>query len=100
MNDDTEPIGASGLGKKAFFASLDGSRVLHIHGELDVASAPALRAALDQVARLDAFVTLDFAEVTFMDSSAVQVLVEAARAVGEQGRIVLVRLSPVVQTDP
>jgi len=49
--------------------------VLLLKGDLDLASAPELRARLGELAGEN--VTLDFSEVTFMDSTAVGVLVAA-----------------------
>jgi anti-sigma B factor antagonist len=49
--------------------------VMLLKGDLDLASAPELRARLNEFAGEN--VTLDFSDVTFMDSTAVGVLVAA-----------------------
>ena len=62
--------------------------VARLTGDLDMASAPALRKLLEEHAG-DAL-TLDFSGVTFMDSTAIGVLVAAhERAEELDGRIVL-----------
>jgi anti-anti-sigma factor len=48
-------------------------------GELDLATAPLLKAALDEQSGAQVSVLLDLAGVTFMDSSGLKVLVKAAR---------------------
>lgn len=87
MNEDDPLDGPSGSARGAFSAVLDGSGVLHVRGELDLARAAASRAASDQLAVCGDVVRLDLAEVTFMDSCGVHVLAEAAQAVREPGRI-------------
>jgi anti-sigma B factor antagonist len=69
--------------------------VLTVVGELDVTTAPALRANLDQlVSGGQGLVGLDLAGVTFMDSSGVHVLVDAALA--HPGRLRLADRSTAV----
>jgi anti-anti-sigma factor len=61
--------------------------VVHVRGELDLASAPALSAVLSDAAVPSAVpVLLDLAEVTFIDSSALRALVLAGRELSEAGR--------------
>jgi anti-sigma B factor antagonist len=65
----------------------DGGRaVVTVKGEIDVASAPALRTQLHAVCvdGIDTIV-LDLREVTFLDSSALGVLVGALRRCRESG---------------
>jgi anti-sigma B factor antagonist len=55
---------------------LRGGAVLSVHGEVDVATAPALREAIIRaVDGRPARVVIDLADVSFMDSSALGVLV-------------------------
>lgn len=69
-----------------------GSVVL-IAGDLDLLTAPKLRACLRDFTGQT--VTLDFSEVTFMDSSALSVLVTAyKKAFQTGGRIVLSGVQP------
>lgn len=61
--------------------------IIHVAGELDLASAPQLSAALTEAGREGtAPVTLNLSEVTFIDSSALRALVLAGRELTEQGR--------------
>lgn len=65
----------------------DAGRVVHVGGELDLASAPQLSAALSEEARSSSSpVILDMSGVTFIDSSALRALVLAGRELGEAGR--------------
>src|SRR4051812_41099059 len=56
---------------------LDGSTVVFARGEVDLASAPLLRSALERAKTLGVSITVDFAGVTFMDSSGLNVLIHA-----------------------
>jgi anti-sigma B factor antagonist len=58
----------------------NGATVVTVRGEIDVASAPELRSCLHELATADTpAVTVDLRAVTFMDSSALGVLVGALR---------------------
>src|SRR5262245_41599881 len=72
----------------------DGSSVVVIRGELDLATAPALEKAIGD--RLDAgdAVIVDLRELQFMDSTGLRVLVRAHARAGEQGRFSIVRPLP------
>jgi anti-anti-sigma factor len=48
-----------------------------LHGELDIATAPELVEMLDRLRRTNHPVTLDLAEVTFMDSTGLTTLMDA-----------------------
>lgn len=62
-------------------------QVIRVRGELDLASAPQLAAALaDSTGGSSDPVTLDLAGVTFIDSSALRTLVLAGRDLSEAGR--------------
>ncbi len=59
--------------------------------ELDMASAPALAAALeDAIAADSADIVVDFSHVTFVDSSGLRVLVNARRDLTANGRTLIV----------
>ncbi len=73
----------------------DGRAVVVIRGELDLATAPELEAALTE--RLDAGqdVVVDLRELEFMDSTGLRVLVSAhARVEGTEQRFLIVRPLP------
>jgi anti-anti-sigma factor len=59
-------------------ADLRGDRLIIVHGELDIATAPRLAALLTRMRERRHPVVLDLAEVAFMDSSGLKVLVEAS----------------------
>jgi anti-anti-sigma factor len=48
-----------------------------LHGELDIATAPELVAMLDRLHKQGHAVTLDLAEVTFIDSTGLTTLMDA-----------------------
>lgn len=71
--------------------------VLTAHGEVDIATAPLLRKALDAVAAPTETVVVDLAGVTFLDSTGLGVLVGARRKMLPGGmRMLVVNASPSV----
>jgi anti-anti-sigma factor len=58
-------------------SDLRGDRTLMVHGELDIATAPELVKMLDRLRLRGHAVTLDLAEVTFMDSTGLTTLMDA-----------------------
>ena len=78
-------------------ASLAGGRRLEVGGELDLAASSTLRAALAELAHGDGDVTIDLSAVTFIDSTALRVLVHAhSEAAAAGGRLIVADPSPVV----
>ena len=74
----------------------DGQVLLHIAGEIDLASAPAFRAGLSAaIEDTGGAIVLDLGQVTFMDSAGIEQLVRAREDAG--GRIRLRALHPSVQ---
>jgi anti-anti-sigma factor len=65
---------------------------LRLTGELDIASAPKLRAACESLDGTGQ-VTLDLAELTFIDSSGLHALVQYANTNGTQGPLILTNVS-------
>lgn len=65
--------------------------VLTVSGELDITTTPALRAALDRAiaSRPDTLV-LDLTGVSFMDSVALAVVLQANRSMGDSRRLPIV----------
>ena len=78
------------LGGRAF--------ALHVAGELDLSTAPRLRAQIDRVLQdgSDA-VVVDLSHVTFIDSVALAVLVAAHARLAPAGRLAVVARTPFVQ---
>ena len=61
--------------------------MIRVSGELDLASSPALEEELERVAKSDATViVVDLAELEFMDSTGLSVLVRAHQRAEENGR--------------
>ncbi len=70
---------------------VDGHHVLHLRGELDLGSAPTLAGLLEDI-EVDGAggVVLDLADVTFVDSSGLKVVLEAnGRAAATQRAFVV-----------
>src|SRR5918996_5937058 len=78
-------------------AAEGGTRV-ELVGELDVATAPELRRRVDEVTGSDGDVWIDCTELTFADSSGLEVLTLLAKALRAQDRrVVLTNLRPIVR---
>jgi len=58
-------------------SDLRGDRTLVLHGELDIATAPELVAYLTRLRQHGHAITVDLAEVTFMDSTGLTTLMDA-----------------------
>jgi anti-sigma B factor antagonist len=72
-----------------------GAAVVSPHGEIDLTTSEALRIAMDRAVDDGATaLVLDLSDVTFMDSTALGVLVSFHRRLGE--RLVLAAAQPVV----
>lgn len=66
-----------------------GRPVVEVTGEVDLASSPALRQAIaSQIESGHTELILDLGEVTFMDSSGLNVLAGAARRLGPKGVLI------------
>jgi anti-sigma B factor antagonist len=79
-------------------ADLHGRRELYVHGELDCATAPALEARLRTLAGLGHALAVDLAEVSFIDSSGLRLLLQTRCDADRDGRVFEVRRpSPVVR---
>ena len=73
----------------------NGRAVVALWGELDLATAPDLDAALIELQEAGADVAVDLRELAFMDSTGLRVIVAAhARAEGEEQSFVIVRPRP------
>ena len=73
----------------SFNVHVDPPWLLHLTGELDIASAATLARALEGPVEHGGVIGLDVAELTFMDSTGIKALVHASRLLGERGRVVL-----------
>lgn len=71
-------------GEARFTPAADGSPVIEASGEIDVATAPEFAAALDMmIDRELTEITVDMANVTFIDSSGLGTLVAALKRANE-----------------
>jgi anti-sigma B factor antagonist len=78
-------------------ASTAGPRHVHVAGELDVAVSAELSAALVEYVSAGGDLTIDMSEVTFMDSTAIGVLVRAHNELSASGaRLTITNPSTVV----
>jgi anti-sigma B factor antagonist len=68
-----------------------GGSVATVLGELDVASAPELRRALEGALDAEGEVELDLRACSFVDSIGIATLVRAARRLSEEGRMLRIR---------
>ena len=67
-----------------------GAVVLDLNGEFDLSEVDTFRSCVDGIiASCDGGVVVDLADVTFMDSSAIQALLTARRCLAEPGSQVL-----------
>ena len=66
-------------------ADLRGDRLLVVHGELDIATAPELGRMIARLRELNHAVVLDLAEVTFIDSTGLSALMDAHAASQRNG---------------
>jgi anti-sigma B factor antagonist len=72
-------------------SDLHGDRTLIVHGELDIATAPELVDLLARLRHHGHAVTLDLAEVTFMDSTGLTLLMDAQTQSQQNGWAFAVR---------
>ena len=88
-----EPNGHLEIGVEAVTAE---TTVIRADGELDMATVGMLEEALEPVAR-DRGIVIDLTRCTFLDSSAVRVLVATSREVDEAGgSLALVACDPTI----
>jgi anti-anti-sigma factor len=77
---------------------MESPRGLRVAGELDISNVSALAEALEEEIGAGEDVTLDLRDVTFVDSTGLQVLFRAARRLEGRGRLILVGPQPRVRT--
>lgn len=76
----------------------DGRHVVRPRGELDLAEVPALRDQLRKLVCAEQETVLDLSEITFIDSSGIQLLFEATREAKSNGwQLQLRNPSPVTE---
>jgi anti-anti-sigma factor len=76
----------------------EGSLVLVVEGELDIATSPLLDEALVRARATDApRIVVDLLAVSFIDSTGLHVLIRHAPATQNRPRVYLTKVSPQVQ---
>jgi anti-sigma B factor antagonist len=77
--------------------NLPGLHIVALHGELDLASADGLAAALVEIA--GSTLVVDLADLSFMDSSGIGALVVARKRIRARGlgELMVTRPTPIVQ---
>jgi anti-sigma B factor antagonist len=71
--------------------------LLHLSGELDLCTAPALAKMLEGPTERGGTIGLDLADLTYIDSSGLHVILNTVRRLGEGGRVVFFNPSPAVR---
>jgi anti-sigma B factor antagonist len=66
--------------------SLPEAEIVRVGGELDILSSPALRELLTEVTRSERPLVLDVAQLSFMDSTGLSVVVAALKRLRERGQ--------------
>jgi anti-anti-sigma factor len=69
---------------------------LKLIGELDVATSPRLTKALLELPGADTQVTLDLAEITFVDSCGIRAILSLAKSANGNGPVILLNPSEAV----
>jgi anti-anti-sigma factor len=72
-------------------AKIDGGTVILVHGEIDLATCERLRDAIEPHLGPRQTIILDLADVHFMDSSCLKVLVQARGSLTEDGGSLMLR---------
>lgn len=71
---------------------IDGDAVIHLHGEIDLAVAPALGTELvEQAGLLTGDVVLDCSDLSFIDSTGLKALLLVQQALAADGRALELR---------
>ena len=66
-----------------------GNPVIALSGEIDMATAEGITSMLEPLVEAGGPVVIDLSNVTFMDSTGLHALLEAAKALSERGCIIL-----------
>jgi anti-sigma B factor antagonist len=75
-----------------------GRTVIHVRGEIDIATCERLRDAIEPFMAPQQSIVLDLSEVQFMDSSMLNLLVQArGRLTADGGSLILRNPSPVAR---
>lgn len=72
-------------------------RVLHVSGEIDLATADEFRDALERVLSHGSTAVIDMADVTFIDASGLRVILQVAQTMNGAGPLILVNAPRVAR---
>jgi anti-sigma B factor antagonist len=70
--------------------------VVHVHGEVDLATAPMLQNALQSALQSGRPVVVDLANATYVDLNGFRVLIEGKEALSERQALAVAASSPLV----
>ena len=75
---------------------LQDTLIIHVHGEVDMGTAPVLQDAMRSAIQRQRHVVVDLADVTYIDISGFRVLEDGKPAVGERQGLAMTASSPLV----
>ena len=76
--------------------NLEDTIIIHLHGEVDMGTAPMLQDAVLSAIRSRQHVVVDLAHVTYIDMSGFHALEDGKRALGERQGFAMTASSPLV----
>jgi anti-sigma B factor antagonist len=76
--------------------NLQDATIIHVHGEVDLATVPTLQRALRSAIQNGRHVVVNIANVTYIDLSGFRVLVDAKGGLGERQALAVAGSSPLV----
>jgi anti-sigma B factor antagonist len=76
--------------------NLQDATIIHVHGEVDLATAGMVQDALRSAIRSGRHVVVDLANVTYIDLSGFRALVEGKKALGERQSLAVAASSPII----
>jgi anti-sigma B factor antagonist len=81
---------------ESFVVGHDDGIVVMVRGEADLEAMPKFSEVVDQALAVSSNVVFDMADVTFLDSSGLRVIVSAVLRVGEGGSVSITNATPRV----
>lgn len=81
---------------EAFIAHHDGSVVVMVRGEVDLAAIPQFSSVVDEALAASSHVVFDMRDVRFLDSSGLRVIITAVLRVREGGSVTIRNATPTV----
>ena len=77
--------------------SIDKAEIVHVFGEVDIATSPQLESILLTSVRIGKRIIVDLAECSYIDSTVISSLLRAQRALGDHLRIVVAEAGGVAR---